>query len=86
MKLFEFAILASQEMEGLTFLRLDSQLDHQRIVFEKRSVCVWCRYQRKQEQQSAKPTNRSKSGCSACGVALCVRAGCWDEFHRVQIS
>src|SRR5215471_5884564 len=84
MKLFEFATLATQQTEGLTLLRLNPQLNHQRIVFEKRLVCVWCRYRRKQEQKwSTKCTNQSKSGSLVCGVALCMRTSCWDEFHRV---
>jgi hypothetical protein len=87
MELFEFATLATQQTEGLISLRLDPQLNHEQIQFENRLVCVWCRYRRKQEQQhSTKCTNQSKSGCSVCGVALCVRTSCWEEFHRVKIN
>ena len=85
MELFEFATLAAQQTEGLTQLRLNSQLNHQRISFEKRSVCIWCRYKRKQgQQQSIKHANQSNFGCSACGVALCTRTGCWEEFHSAE--
>jgi hypothetical protein len=83
MELFEFATVATQQLDGLTPLRLNSQLNHQRIPFEKLSVCVWCKYKRKQEQEkSNKRATQSKSGCLACGAALCVRTSCWEEFHR----
>ena len=85
MELFEFATLATQQTDGLTLLRLNSQLNHQRIPFERLSVCIWCKYKRKQEQEkSKKRATQSKSGCSACGVALCVRTSCWEDFHSVK--
>jgi hypothetical protein len=40
MKLFDFATLATQQTEGLSKLRLNSQLNHQQISFEKQSVCI----------------------------------------------
>ncbi len=84
-ELFEFATLATQQIEGLTQLWLNSQLNHQQIPFEKQSVCIWCRYKRKQgQQQSIKHANQSNFGCSACGIALCTRTGCWEEFHSAE--
>ena len=83
MELFDFAVLATQRVELPTTIRLNSQLNHQQIYFEKQSVCVWCKYKRKQEQQkSKKRATQSRSGCSTCGVALCMRTSCWDDFHR----
>ena len=70
--------------ENLPPQRLDSQLRHVRILLRERSICMWCRYKTKHNLQKwTIPTTTSKSnrGCSACGWVLCLKKGCWEEFH-----
>ena len=53
---------------------------HQRISLDRRNACVWCQYVREKGKRGQQ-ASRGKSGCRECGVALCLKGRCWDEFH-----
>lgn len=54
---------------------------HQRSRLDKQLPCVWCQYIREKGTRGQRAT-RTRSGCRECGVALCKKGQCWDEFHR----
>ena len=53
---------------------------HQRISLDRRNACVWCQYIREKGKRGQQ-ASRGKYGCRECGVALCLKGRCWDEFH-----
>jgi hypothetical protein len=55
---------------------------HQRSRLDKQlPACVWCQYIREKGTRGQRAT-RTRSGCRECGVALCKKGPCWDEYHR----
>jgi hypothetical protein len=56
---------------------------HQRVKLGDRLDCLQCKVKRSQSKVKLK-RGRSTSGCLECGNAhLCVKGGCWDEWHGV---
>jgi hypothetical protein len=74
--------LFNLQEDDLPVIRLNSRLNYQRIQLSKQAVCIWCSYIRKKGQKDSKRASRSRSGCLACNVALCLKAQCWEEYHR----
>ena len=67
-------------------------LDHCWQPLEKRGYCVWCRKSAQEEINrpalaeivncvAPKRTKMSQGGCRSCTVYLCVKGGCFEQYH-----
>lgn len=82
--------------ELFSFARAQPQpggLSHQRIPLPssastskpKQRNCAVCEVKDKQGKDKKKGrTSRTSSSCLECGVPLCVKGACWEEWHTTR--